>query len=282
MSRTVLVLSATGTTGRETVRALVAAGATVRAATRDPAQASFGPGVTPVAFSLDDQSTWAPALTGVDALYFCLAPFREDEVAVGTALLAAAKAAGVTRIVKLSAMGVEHAPESDHRQLERVIEASGFEWIHLRPTFFFENFVNFYGGSIKGDGGIYLPAGKGRTPFVAAADIGDVAAQALLGTRSGEAWVLTGSELLDHDQVAAILTGALGRPIHYVDIPREAHIEGMKGYGMPPLAVTVMSGLYDMVRVDAMAHVSPTVGEVLGRPPLRFGEWAQTHAAAWT
>ena len=277
----VLVLSATGTTGSQTLRALVRRGADVRAASRDPQKANFGPGVQAVAFSLDDRRTWAAALQGVTALYLCFPPFRTDEVELGKALVDAAKAAGVQKIVKLSAMGVEYAPESGHRQVELYIEGSGLKWIHLRPSFFHENFINFYGATVKGDSAIYLPAGKGRTPFVAAEDIGEAAAAALLGDASGEAWTLTGPELLDHDQVAATLSAASGKNIRYVDVPREAHIEGMKSWGMPELAIQTMSGLYDMVRADAVAQLSGEVQRVLGRAPKTFAAWAAENARAW-
>lgn len=60
MSRTVLVLTATGTTGSQTVAALARRGAQVRAATRDPAKGSFPAGVTPVTWSFDDRTTWEP------------------------------------------------------------------------------------------------------------------------------------------------------------------------------------------------------------------------------
>jgi len=225
MSRTILVLTATGTTGRATVDALVARGAAVRAATRDPSTARFPAGVEAVRFAYDDVSTWPTALAGVDALYLALPPFRTDEVELGEGLIAAAKSAGVRRIVKLSAAGVENNPASGHRRTELAIEASGLEWVHLRPSFFHENFVEFYGTTIKGDGAIYLPAGTGKTGFVGAVDIGAAAAEALLGARTGEAWTLTGPESLDHADVAAVLTRTLGREIRYVDISPEAHAE---------------------------------------------------------
>ncbi len=287
---TVLVLTATGTTGASALNALLRtpagqAAPDIRAATRDPSKAAFPAGVTPVAFSLEDRATWAAALAGVDALYLCMPPFRTDEVETGKALIDAAKAAGVKKIVKLSAVGVEHAPESGHRQLEVYIEASGLDWVHLRPTFFHENFLNFYGASIKSDGAIYLPAGQGRSPFVAAADIGAAAAVALTGSATGEAWTLTGPESLDHDQVAAAITAALapvnGRTVRYVDVPREAHIAGMESWGMPPLAVATMSGLYDMVRAGMLGHRSPDLARVTGSEGITFAAWAEQNRGEW-
>ncbi len=284
MSRTVLVLTATGTTGSHTLAALLRApadGVTVRAATRDPSAARFPAGVTAVAWSYDDRSTWGPALAGVDALYLAMPPFRADEAEVGEAIVAAAKAAGVKRIVKLSASGVENDPTSGHRRVELAIEASGLAWIHLRPTFFHENFVEFYGGSITADGAIYLPAGAGKTGFVAAADIGEVAAAALLSDASGEAWTLTGPEALDHDDVAAALTTVLGKPVRYVDIPPRAFEDALRSYGSGEVAVATMSALYGLVRAGWTAAISPDVERVLGRRPLAFADWAKAHAAAW-
>ncbi len=281
MSRTVLVLTATGTTGSATVAALARTGATIRGATRDPSKAVFPAGVTAVAWSYDDATTWGPALAGVDALYLAIPPFRADEVEVDTAIVAAAKAAGVKRIVKLSAAGVENAPESSHRRVELVVEASGVEWVHLRPSFFQENFIEFYGGSIKGDGAIYLPAGKGKTGFVAGADVGAVAAAALLGDASGEAWTLTGPESLDHDEVAAILSDVLGRPVAFVDVTPDAFAETLRGYGSGEVAVATMSWLYGMVRAGWTGGLSTDVERVLGRPAISLREWATANVGAW-
>lgn len=282
MSRTVLVLTATGTTGSRTVAALARRGAQVRAATRDPARGSFPAGVTPVAWSFDDRSTWEPALAGVDALYLASAPFRADEVEEGEAIIAAAKRAGVKRIVKLSAAGVENSPSSGHRRVELAVEASGLEWIHVRPSFFFENFIEFYGGGIKADGAIYLPAGKGKTGFVAAEDIGEVVATALLSDATGEAWTLTGGESLDHDEVAARLTEALGRPIRYVEISPQAFADALRSHGSNDVAVATMSGLYEMVRAGWTGGLSGEVERVLGRKPIALVDWARAHSAAWS
>lgn len=281
MTRTVLVLTATGTTGSRTVAALARRGAQVRAATRDPAKANFPAGVTAVAWSFDDRSTWEPALAGVDALYLATAPFRSDEAGEGEAIVAAARRAGVKRIVKLSAAGVENNPASSMRRVELAVEASGLEWIHLRPSFFFENFIEFYGGGITADGAIYLPAGKGKTGFVAASDIGEVAAAALLSDATGEAWTLTGSESLDHDEVAARLSEALGRPIRYVEITPQAFADGLRGHGADDVAVATMSGLYEMVRAGWTGGLSGDAERVLGRAPVKFADWVREHSAAW-
>lgn len=278
---TVLVLSATGTTGQHTVRSLVARGVPVRAASRTPERAELPEGAEAVRFDFDDPTTWPAAFAGVTAVAFTLPPFRDDEVPLATALLAAAEAAGVKRVVKLSAIGVENLPQFAHRHVELLIEASGLEWITLRPSFFMDNFIHFYGHPIQTDGVIPLPAGKGATAFVAASDIGEVAAVALISDATGEYWPITGDEALDHDQVAAVLSDVLGRSIRYLDIDPQQHIDGMKAMGMPRLGVEVMSTLYGVVREGWAADTVPTVRERLGRPAVRFADWAAAHGDAW-
>lgn len=277
----VLVLGSTGTTGREVVRALVERGAAVRAATRNPSTATSPTGVEVVQFDPDNADTWPVAFEGIDALYFVLPAFRADEAELGRRIIAAAVDAGVQRIVKLSAAGVDAMPQSGHLQLERAIEASGVDYVHLRPTFFVDNFVNFYGHGVANDGVIALPADDGKTSFIAASDIGDVAAEALLGSATGETWTLTGDESLTHADVAAILSEVLDREVRYANITPEQHIEGMKAHGMPPVGQQVMSALYGFVRAGYTADISPTVEQVLGRKPVTVREWATKHRAAW-
>ena len=280
MSKSVLVLTATGTTGSQVVKSLVRRGATVRAATRDPAAAKFPANVESVAFSYDDPTTWPAAFAGIDAVYLAYPGFRPDEIALGKALIAAAKAAGVKKLVKLSAIGVEGNPEGGHRQVELAIESSGLDWVHLRPNFFHENLIEFYGHGIKTEGAIFLPAGEGATSFIAAEDIGEAAAIALLGDKTGEAWTLTGPESLPHGDVAAVLTDVLKKPIRYENISPEAHIEGMRGFGMPELAVQQMSALYGFVKAGWVSQISSDLPNVIGRPGKGLREWAVAHREA--
>lgn len=281
MSRTVLVLTATGTTGRATVNALLRRGAQVRAATRDPQAAQLPAGVEKVAFSYDDRSTWPAAFAGVDAVYLAYPSFREDEVELGQALVQAAKAAGLKKIVKLSAIGVENNPSSGHRQVELAIEASGLDWVHLHPNFFHENLIEFYGAGIKDAGGIFLPAGDGRTSFIAAEDIGEAAAVALLGEQTGEFWTLTGPESLDHAEVAQALSATLGRTITYHDVSVDEHIQGARQLGMPELGVQTMSALYGFVRAGWVGGLSPDLERATGQRGKTLRDWVNEHRTAW-
>ena len=176
----ILVTSATGTVGSEIVKQLKAQGLAVTAASRNPAKAQADLGVPAVAWHWDQPRSFGEALAGVHTLFLGTPPGTTEELAWGLAAVEAAKAAGVKKIVKLSAIGVENMPDSAHRKIELAIEAGGFEWFFARPSFFMQNLNEGMLQSVKA-GVIALPAGDGRTGFIDARDIAAVFVEAIKG-----------------------------------------------------------------------------------------------------
>lgn len=96
----VLVLAATGKTGRRVAARLRDAGAVVRTAARSRADAHF---------DWDDPATFTPALSGIRRVYL-VPPNTVDFASQISAFLDSAASAGVEHVTFLSARGVEHAP----------------------------------------------------------------------------------------------------------------------------------------------------------------------------
>jgi uncharacterized protein YbjT (DUF2867 family) len=152
----ILVVGATGRNGGAIVEALEAAGAKPRALVRDLAKAKekAGPGVQRdwVVGDLRDPASLDAALVGVDVVINAAATTQlqgeNDTSAVdreGTRnLVAAAKRAGVRRIVFITGMSVySPSPQmpppmlkafGDKREAEKILAASGLEYVTLRPT----------------------------------------------------------------------------------------------------------------------------------------------------
>ena len=103
-----LVLGGTGKTGRRVLSHLTAAGHSARAGARTPGPAA--PGVEPVRFDWDDDSTWAAALDGVAGVYLVPPALRMDHPPLLAALAERALAAGAYSLVLLSARGVDAGP----------------------------------------------------------------------------------------------------------------------------------------------------------------------------
>src|SRR5438445_11606142 len=108
MEKTVLVTGATGTIGRDLVKIFSENGVPVQAGVRDQAKArnQFGADIALATFDFEDDSSFAGALDGV-AKVFLLPPLLPNQVQLTSTFVDAAKRAGVRRIVKLSAIGVD-------------------------------------------------------------------------------------------------------------------------------------------------------------------------------
>lgn len=285
MTTTILVSGATGTIGSQVVNELAKkTDVQVRAGVRDPNKEGIKRGnVTPVALDYEKPETLAAACKGVDRL-FLLTPFAQNQVELGKRLVDAAKSAGVKHVVKLSAMGCENEPGIQlgrwHREIEKAIEASGMAWTFLRPNNFMENFINYYGPDKEG--AIYLPWGEGACSFIAARDVGAVAAIALTASgHEGKAYVLTGPEAFTIGQAAKVLSEETGRAIRYVDIPEDAAKSAMLGMGMPEWMVNAMMELHAIDKAGWAASVTPTVKDVTGHAPCSFREFVKHHVQKW-
>lgn len=279
--QTILVTGATGTIGSNVVTELRKLGdAEVRVATRDKARAPAG--TTAVDFAWEDPATIAAAVKGVDAV-FLLTPFVDQPVRFARALVDAAKAAGVKKIVKLSAAGADH-PGFDlirwHAEAEQLVKASGLAWVLLRPAFFMSNFIGYYGPDAEG--AIYLPTGTGKAAWIDPRDVAEVAARAL--TRAdwdGRALELTGPEALSVADIAKLLGEVSGRPIRYVDVPEAAARSAMEGLKLPGWMIDGMLALHDVVKQGWAAATTSAVQDVTGHAPRSFARFAADHAAAW-
>jgi uncharacterized protein YbjT (DUF2867 family) len=276
----IFVTGATGTVGAETVKALKAKGAKLTVGSRDAAKAKAQLGVEAVTWDWEQPQAFAAALKGVEALFLLTPPGTEKELAYGLAAVEAAKAAGVKRIVKLSAIGIENNPESAHRQIELAIEAAGFQWTFLRPSFFMQNLNEGMVYDVKA-GALKLPTGEGKTGFIDARDIGAVAAEALTrGDLAGQGLTLTGGEALSYAEVTAILTQALGRTVKHVDVSAEDYKVHLLAAGVPGHYADFLNVLYGFVKAGYTGTVTGEVQRVLGRAPIKLTQYAQDYKAA--
>ncbi|WP_224247788.1 SDR family oxidoreductase [Hyalangium gracile] len=278
----ILVTGGTGTIGSSTVKALQAKGARFKVGARSPDKLK-GQGVETVLFDWDKPETFGPALQGVEKV-FLLTPVSDKQTQYTQALVDAAKKAGVKHIVKLSVMGADAEPGISlgrlHRSSEKAIKDSGIAWTMLRPTYFMENFFNFYGADPKKDSTVYTTHGNGKAVWVDGRDVGEVAAAVLTGKgHEGKAYELTGPEALDSAEALTILGEALGRKYTHVPVPEEAGRKAMKDQHMPDWIVDGLSELAALIRNGWAATPATGVKDVLGRPPRTFKEYAKDYAA---
>jgi uncharacterized protein YbjT (DUF2867 family) len=272
---TVYVYGATGKVGTPLVSSLVSAGHEVRAATRNPRPAEG-------ALSYVDSGD-PTQIDGTNAVFLLSPPGVTDQYSWLKPYVDQAASSGVRKVVLMTAMGVEFAPdEMPMRKIELELLNSGLDATVIRPNWFMDNFHTFWISGILSDGKIYFPGGDAKVSFIDARDIGASAATLLTnGGHSGEGLTLTGPEALDHHQVAEKLSAVTGRTISYVDVDPQDFKQGMIQAGLGEEYADALVGLTESVRAGYAAPVAPTVKELLGREPISFDRYAADHREHW-
>jgi uncharacterized protein YbjT (DUF2867 family) len=273
----ILVTGATGTVGRRVVDQLIAAHQPVRAVARDPGRAGLPEGVEVVAGDLSDAVGLVPHLQGVDAV-FLLWPFPTVEsVRKLGAPLIDTLAAQVGRVVDLSATPAADPPGGFWRAVEALIEASGVEWTHLRPTGFAKNTL-MWADQIRSSDVVRWPYPDAARSLIHERDVAAVAVQALIhDSLVGAMPVISGPEAITQaDQLAEIGT-AIGRELHYENMPQdEALGELAAKFGNADFARSALDTWAGFVTEPEV--VTTTVAEVTGEPARPFRDWAAEHA----
>ena len=235
------------------------------------------PGLDTVPLEYDDESTLREAVRDVSAIYLAAPGHFTEEPEIR--LIDAAKAAGVRKIVKLSALGVEQT-EAPLRKVERHVQSSGLSYVLLRPTWFSQNYATTHAAAIK-SGTLAEPAAGAKTAFIDTRDIAEVAARALTSSDlDGQAHELTGPELLDRNRVAAILSKELARDVRYAPLSDSQFRAGVQGV-LPPSYVELLSALYSGVRAGVSSRKTEEVQRILGRPATSFAQFVRDHRHVW-
>lgn len=284
----ILVTGATGTIGSRLVARLVAMGQPVRAMTREPAKLTASEAVDVVHGDFDQQASLAAAVAGAEALFLLTAPSTPGSHH-DLAMIEAARSAGISRVVRLSAIGTGERYDgrpvgTSHVVGDQAVQSSGMEYTLLRPTIFASNTLS-WADAIRDGSPIQNLLGEGRHGVVDPSDVAAVAAEVLVSSGPAHAdqiYTLTGPELLSAPDQAAILSGTLGRPVELIDTPPAVAGEQMLAGGMEPGAVDEIVIGSSWTRAGHNAVVTDHVAQILGRPPTPFHVWAEQNVAAFT
>jgi len=232
-----VVTGASGNSGHVVAEKLLQAGKKVRAIGRNAERLEFlkERGAELFICDLTERMALAKGFEGAEGVFAMIPPdmtstnYRRRQDNISDALAGAIEKAGVKHVVMLSSVGADKeagtGPVAGLHYLEQKLNAiSGLNLLAIRAGYFMENILA-QAGIIKGMG---VTAGPLRAelelPMIATRDIGNYAADALLGLKfTGQSTPeLLGQRDISMAEAASIIGAAISRPhLGYKQLSKE-------------------------------------------------------------
>jgi NAD(P)H dehydrogenase (quinone) len=267
---TYAVTGTTGHLGPLVVRELLARGvpaADVVALARTPEKAAdLGVPVRRADYS--DTATLPEALAGVDVLLLVSGSEVGRRVAQHTAVIEAAKAAGVQRVAYTSIANAEHSTnplQPEHKATEDVLRASGVPFTIFRNNWYLENYTGQVPQYVA-TGEVLGIDGGARIGAASRADMAAATAAALLdeGT-AGATFELSGPPITLAGLAEAV-TDVTGTKVAYRDVTPEELTAILRGTGLDDGTAGFVVALEESVARGDLDVPGDDLERLLGRP----------------
>ncbi len=282
-----LVIGGTGQVGSLVTAGLVKQGTAVRVMSHSPDKLKKLPaGVEGVRADLDDADSLPPAFENVDSL-FLLCTAGPSETDQGLNAVAAAKAAGVRKVVYLSLFmpkGSEVIPLFRSKvPIEKAVRESGIASTILRPNNFFQNDL-WLREAIMQYGLYPTPLGGRGVDRVDVRDIADCAVRALTKTGyEGRTYAVVGPDTLTGASIAGTYAKHLGREIRYAGDDLDAWTESVKNL-LPEFLIAdyrIMFRYFQDHGMIASQEDHDEMRKLLGKKPRTFDAFVKEAVATW-
>jgi len=292
----VLVTSASGRIGKEVIARLKSSGKfTIRAAMYDTTKEDFLKKLGAdevVKFDLKDQSTWAKALSGVQAVYSAsLDPLLEQHLKFSEHL--GTLKGQVKHVVRVSCMGADTNTASYDKDIhvsrdncgipimlqhywwgEKALIDAGLPVTVLRNNFFMNHLLKTDTDNINNEGWFSNPLGKTRNSFVCTNDIAEAAAVCLLEgpeKHANKFYDLTGPAPQNMDEIAADLSVALGKKVVY---RAQSFVDFENDFG------PTRAAFFEYLCNGFYTRCSPDFYNLTGKKPTSYLEYLSNKGAA--
>ena len=285
----ITVFGGGGFIGRYVVQKLLARGARVRVAEREPRKAVFlkplgGLGQTQfVAADVRNAASVARAVQGNDAVINLVGSFDDMQAihAEGADNIAqAAKAAGIATLIHISAIGADSEAASAYARSkgdgETAVRAAFPAAIILRPSIVFgreDKFINRFAAMIRLSPVLPViePQAKFQPVFVG--DVAD-AVVAALDAPTGATYELGGPQLFTMGELQRWIADATGRNRLFVDVPDAVAGALATGFGWAPGA-PVTKDQWLMLQTDNVVAPNAAALRDLGIVPSALASIAE-------
>jgi NAD(P)H dehydrogenase (quinone) len=262
---TIGITGATGQLGRLAVAALKAKGADVVALVRDTGKAAD---LNVPARAFDYKAADAGALAGIETLVLISSNDLDDRAGQHKNVIAAAKAAGVKRVVYTSLLKGDASPmilAGDHIATEAALKASGLTYTILRNGWYLENHTGNLAGAI-GAGAMIGASGEGRISAASRADYAEAIAAVAGAGHENAVYELAGDDSFTVADMAAAVSQVTGKDIPFNNLPEDTYSGILQSFGLPEGFAKILADSDVQASKGALFDDSKTLSRLIGRP----------------
>jgi uncharacterized protein YbjT (DUF2867 family) len=249
------------------------------------------PHCTVVKGDFEDEESLTAALVGVDRAMLVSSAGKHEQFDIEVGFIAAATAAGVKAIVRISTASFLIHPGSTgvyaraHACIAAYIDYHHSPVVDLDPNWYFDNIIGS-AGEAKANGTISYPAtGTGKSAMIDTRDVGSAAAAILLLDDAKIAQFLQarvievhGPELVSFNDNAVALSAAAGYPIRINQVSAKDFAGALMGFGLSKLFA--YSFAHTVEGADGIG--TPMSPYVQTTSPLLLSIWKPKHnLASW-
>ena len=274
----IIVTGATGHLGRLIVEQLSqrVSASEIGVSVRDPEKATDlqALGVRVRQGDFGQPESLAHAFEGVTQLLLVSSNARAyggDTLAQHRAAIAAARDAGVQRIVYTSHMAVSPTsafpPMPEHTETETMLQESGLAWTALRNGFYASSCRSLMGKAL--DSGVVATPQDGKVSWTTHEDLAEAAAIVLTqpGRYEGPTPDLVSHESFDLKDASELLGGSLRRQMRREVVEDAAFRDGLLQNSVPEYVADIALGFYIASRNGEFVSHDSTLEQLLGRRP---------------
>ncbi|KAF7424782.1 hypothetical protein PC9H_010093 [Pleurotus ostreatus] len=246
------------------------------------------PGIDAVKFDWTDESTFPipfqhefPDGEKITAVYIVPGPVHsaDPNSAINAFVDYAMKAHGVKRFVLCGGVVLKKGGPWHLDAVWSHFKEVGAEYMVLRPTWFLENYLDWFLLPLKNENKIYTCAGDATIAFISAEDIAALAIRGLTSEKPFNCdFTVHGPELVTHDQLAETFSKILGRKIEHVKLTEEKRAAILTEAGFPPtfakFGAYLEANIWDTEIDDATARAA-------GKKLMTCDEFIEKHKSVW-
>ena len=286
----VFVIGASGNIGSATVSALSSKYRDVveiRAGVRHPDSADHLKSLAGVAVikACMGSPDLVETFKGVDSLYI-VTPGTEDRAQLAVSTAESAKTAGVKHIAVVSAPMVEYPETIFSKQFSHVetkVSSLGVLYTIIRLPFFVENLYGFKDVITSQSAVTYFLDPTTKFAQIVVKDAGKASAEILANpSKYANRTLELTSDIHSYNDIVEELSRALGKEIHYIQLPMDTAVAALEQLGWPTWQA---KGVVELVKILDTAE-SPrgdmsVYESITGEKPTDLKTWIDNHASAF-